>query len=54
MRVKRLRNIKYVKYFIYKTDAENNETFHVQIMLTGANKYARIICDTCSQYQIYQ
>ena len=27
MRVKRSRNIKYVKYFIYKTDAENNETF---------------------------
>ena len=49
MRVKRSRN---VKYLFYKNNAEKNGTFHMQIILTGGNKHARIICDTCSKLSI--
>ena len=44
MKVKRSRNL---KYLFYKNNAEKNGKFHMQIMLKGDNKHARIICDTC-------
>ena len=46
MRVKRLRN---VKYLFYKNNAEKNGAFHMQIMVKGGNKHTRIICYTCSK-----
>ena len=46
MRVKRLRN---VKYLFYKNNAKKNEMFHMQIMFKGGNEHTRIICDTCSE-----
>ena len=42
MRVKRSRN---VKYLFFKTNAETNGKFHMQIMLIGGKKHERIICD---------
>ena len=45
MRVKRWRN---VKYLFYKNNTENNETFHMQIMLKYGNKHARITCSKLS------
>ena len=45
MRVRRSRN---VKYLFYKNNAEKNGTFHMQIMLKGGNKHAKIIFETCS------
>ena len=47
MRVKRSRDL---KYFFYKNNAENNWTFHMQMMLKGGNKHARMNCDTCDKY----
>ena len=43
MRVKRPKN---VKYFFYKTNAEKNGTFNMQIILKGGSNYARTFCDT--------
>ena len=37
-----------VEYVFYKNNAEKNGTFHMQIILKGGNKHAKIICDTCS------
>ena len=50
MRVKRSRN---VIYLFYKNNAKKNGTFHMQTMLKGGNKQARIICDTCSKLSIW-
>ena len=41
-----------MKYLFYKNNAEKNGTFHMQIMLKGSNKHARVICDTCSKLSI--
>ena len=41
-----------VKYLFYKNNAEKNGMFHMQKMLKGGNKHARIICDTCSKLSI--
>ena len=40
MRAKRSRN---VKYFFHKNSIEKNGTFHMQTMLNGGNKNARIM-----------
>ena len=40
MRNKRLRD---VKYLCYKSNAEKNGIFYMQIMLKGDNKHAKII-----------
>ena len=49
MRVKRSRK---VKYLFYKDNAEKNGMSHMQMLLKGGNKHARIICDTCSKLSI--
>ena len=49
MRVERLKN---VKHLFFKDNAENNRTFHMQIMLKGGNKHDWIICDTCFKLPI--
>ena len=49
MGVKRSRN---VKYLFYKNNAEENGTFHIQMMFKGGNKHARITCGTCSKLSI--
>ena len=49
MRVKRSRK---VKYLFYKDNAEKNGMSHMQMLLKGGNKHARIICDTCSTLSI--
>ena len=41
-----------MKYLFCKTSAEKNGTFNIQIVLKGGNKYARIICDTCTKLSI--
>ena len=40
------------KYIFFKTNTEKNGTFHMQIMIKGGNKHARIISDTCSKLSI--
>ena len=49
MRVKRPKN---VKDFFYKTNAEKNGTFNMQIILKGGSNYARTFCDTWSKLPI--
>ena len=50
MRVKRPKN---VKYFFYKTNAEKNGTFNMQIILKGGSNHARTFCDTWSKLPIW-
>ena len=41
-----------VKYLFHKNNIEKNEMFHMQIMLKGGKKDAKIICDTCPKLSI--
>ena len=50
MRVKIPKN---VKYFFYKTNAEKNGTFNMQIILKGGSNHARTFCDTWSKLPIW-
>ena len=41
-----------MKYLFYKNNDQKNQTFHMHIMLKGGNKYAKMICHTCSKLSL--